>query len=144
MGKFDLAYFAGFFDGEGCISIATQRSEWKDKPIKNYRLECVVGSTNHWIIELMKFQFGGAVYCDRRDNHPVSHRPFWRWMICSKQALAFLREVYPYLRLKKPEADIAIKWQEKRKRGQRQTDEIRAVNEAQKILLQNLKRQEVK
>ena len=119
MGRLDLVYFAGFFDGEGCIAISRQSHQYKGQPSQHYRLEVVVGSTNHWIIELMKFQFGGAVYCDRRDNHPKSHRPFWRWMICSNKAVIFLQEMLPYLKLKKAEAEIAIKWQNKKHRGKR-------------------------
>ncbi len=144
MGRRDLVYFAGFFDGEGCIVIASQGHERKGKMSKFYRLEVAVGSTNHWIIELMKFQFGGAVYCDRRDNHPASHRPFWRWMICSRKASLFLQDILPYLKLKKAEAEIAIKWQSNRKMGVRKEedrDKERLVAEAQRIILSQLKRE---
>ncbi len=143
----DLAYFAGFFDGEGCICIASQRSQYKEKIFRHYRLEVVIGSTNHWIIELMKMQFGGYVYLDKRDNRPtLTHRPFWRWMICSKQAMSFLQEILPYLHLKKAEAEIAITWQSQRRKGKSsQEDKGKAtvLAEAQRIILSKLKRQEV-
>jgi len=86
------------------------------------------------------------VYCDRRDNHPPSHRPFWRWMICNKQAQSFLEEMLPFLKLKKAEAEIAIKWQSEKKRGglsPEEREKIRAVAEAQRVVLSGLKRQEV-
>src|SRR3990167_458018 len=144
--KYTLAYFAGFFDGEGCICIASQGSKTRNGVIrKRYRLEVAVGSTNHWIIEMMKFQFGGAVYTDRRDNHPKTHRPFWRWMICSNQAKVFLEEVLPFLTIKKAEADIAIKWQANRIRGQlpkEDREKANALAEAKRIMLSALKRKE--
>ena len=144
MGKLDLAYFAGFFDGEGCIQIASQRRQWKGRPYRYYRLELVVASTNHWIIELMKFQFGGAVYEENREGHPKSHRPAWRWMICARRAKTFLEDVLPYLKLKRAEAEIAIKWQSERRMGQMswgEREKMMAVTEANRMVLSALKRQ---
>lgn len=139
--KYDLAYFAGFIDGEGYIGINKQGRR------NAYRLELRVGSTNLWILQLMKMRFGGWVYLTN-NNWTKSKYPnakdFWVWVIYSRQANELLKELLPYLKLKKAEAEIAIDYQANRpKSGKRKTTEDIVWMEAQKILLQKLKKVEV-
>ena len=142
MGRLDLAYFAGFIDGEGCISIATQGRSLRDKSFVNYRLEVRVGSTNLWVLQLLKMQFAGWIYPMRKPIKPT-HKQCWVWVIYSKQAREVLEVLLPYLKLKKAEAEVGIAWQKDRRSGRKQTDKEKAVNEAQKLLMQNLKKVEV-
>jgi len=136
--KYDLAYFAGFIDGGGCIGINKQGKS------KAYRLELRVGSTNLWILQLLKMHFGGWVYPYNPSNKKPTHRQFWVWVIYSRQASELLKELLPYLKLKKVEAEVAIDYQANRpKRGKRKTTEDIVWMEAQKILLQELKKVEV-
>ena len=138
MPKTDLAYFAGFFDGEGCIIIGTKNCTWNKNHLKTYYLTVSAGSTNHWILELLRFQFEGKVYL--RKPQELSRKPFWQWNVQNRQALRFLKTIAPYLKLKKAEADIAIQWQEKRHMGKHYNEGERAIAEAQKILLESLKK----
>ena len=65
----------------------------------------------------------------------------WEWEIIARQARNFLLIVYPYLRLKKIEADIAIRFQTDRKNKGRKglTDAEWAIQEAEYLLIKNLK-----
>jgi len=57
------------------------------------------------------------------------------------RAAEFLKLILPYLQLKRPQAEIAIKFQAGVGKSTRiLTDEQLAVREAQKILLQEMKR----
>ncbi len=135
MRKTDLAYVAGIVDGEGCIGLYLHQSK-KRRPF--YVLQVTVANTNEWLIQWLKFSFGGSVHL-RICDEPTNCRPQWYWIIAAKKALEFLMLVSPYLRLKKPQAEIAVRFQEaKRHRGRPHTDGEIAIDEAERILMASL------
>lgn len=143
MKKTDLAYIAGLFDGEGCIGIYLNQSKRTvgGRKLSHYRLACVVALTDEFLIHLLQMHFGGEFYtCKKRKD---TYRIAYRWSVYSKRALAFLEAVLPYLRIKKPQAEIAIEFQKTmRHRGKYcLTEKELAVKEAQSILLKHMKRQ---
>ena len=128
-----LAYTAGIIDGEGCISIvSTPRSEKLGG--RYYRLVIVVGNTNEWLIQWLKFNFGGNFYMSRHQKKPT-HKPMFQWQIHSQKAADFLSQILPYLQIKKPNADLAIKFQKYGGAGKHYSDEEKAIKEAQRILM---------
>jgi len=141
MKKTDLAYLAGIFDGEGSIVIH------KNKPIKRmvnptYVIEANVYNTNEWIIRQFHFSFGGGVHLQKRQM-PSTHSgkcPIWVWQISANKALPFLKTLLPYLKLKRGQVEIAIKFQEEkvRKRYRRSDEKDLAIAEATKLLISNL------
>lgn len=106
MRKTDIAYFAGLFDGEGCVSI-TPRSNTKRQ---TFRLQIHITSTNEWIIQQLRFAFGGSIHFVP-ENSERNWKASWRWWIGDQKALKFLEIVYPYLKLKKPQVELAIQFQ---------------------------------
>ena len=131
MRKTDIAYWAGFFDGEGCIGL--------DSNVRSIVLSVSIGQANPWLIQHLRFTFGGSV---RR--RPIgscgNKRPFWVWRAHANQALSFLEIVYPFLKLKKQEAEIAINFQRNRRgKGCRMSEEERTIEEAQQFLVRRLK-----
>jgi len=141
MKQHDLAYFAGLFDGEGSIGIyhKTQR----DRKHSYLTLQCIVQMTNSFIPHLLQMHFGGSLFVDKKfryQNKAVSYR----WGVVGRQALAFLQEIYPYLRIKQPEAKLAIEFQTAvpvNRGSRRLSEEEVAVRQAQALLLKNLKRE---
>ena len=127
----DLAYVAGIIDGEGCIYIE------HGKKGKSIQLSVSVGSSDRWLCEFLKFSFGGCLYEMKSKTLPC-----WKWEIRTRQAGQFLEDISPYLRLKKPQAEIAIKFQRARHQQNwvKKTDEEKAVEEAQYLLVKQLKR----
>ena len=121
---------AGIIDGEGCIGLTPRGN--------NYALRVEVGITNEWLIQWLGFSFGGSVSFKPSKNK--NWKPSWRWAVVANEALEFLRLIYPYLRLKKPQAEVAIKFQERRfkKKGYALPKDMRAWNEAQSILMHSL------
>lgn len=84
-----LLYVAGLFDGEGSISISTQ----KDKRVG--RLKISLFSTTPALLEAMTEAFGGAVYdCTRRANR----KQIWAWVVSGCLATEVAAELWPYLR----------------------------------------------
>jgi hypothetical protein len=127
-----LAYMAGFFDGEGCISLIPRTSRGN-----RYRVQISISNTNEWIIQWFRFNFGGSVaFEDRREENP-NWKDTWRWTITSgRQALRFLQAISPYLILKKPQAELAISFQGRHSQiGKRVSSTAALLDEAERILM---------
>ena len=135
MKKTDLAYVAGIVDGDGSISLTRQY-----KRVYSYRVAVQVSNTNEWLLQWLRLAFGGNVHSFQDKGYlRWKHKAIHQWIITATGALDFLKLVYPYLRLKKPQAEIAIKFLEMRGQQKRwlKPDE-RVIAEAQRILMANL------
>lgn len=138
MKRTDLAYIAGIFDGEGYVGIQSDGKKAKHGK-RNLRLRVAVSSTDEWLCQYLKFAIGGGVIKLRRASETL--KPCWQWEISYRQAGDFLKLILPYLHLKKPQAELAIKFQDAKGRSTRALDDKkRAVEEAQRIVMQNMKR----
>lgn len=135
MKKTDLAYTAGIMDGEGSIGIARHKSK---SCKRGYTLElCVqITSSDEWLCTWLKFGFGGSL------SHSINNagNPMWHWILGARKASDFLKLILPYLKLKHPEAELAIKFQSAKRMRPIKTDGEMAVEEAQRIMLQNMHR----
>jgi hypothetical protein len=145
-GKTALAYTAGIIDGEGCISIYLHRTiTAKRQRNPFYQLHVSVSSTDEWLCQWLKMQYGGSVRLETRYLRESQRSPCWKWALMSSQAGAFLEQILPYLQLKRPQAEIAIAFQKSKRKyrvnrcfAQLHTPEEIAVEEAQAILLASL------
>ena len=136
MKRADLGYTAGIVDGEGCIGIYSPNTKRKHT---KYRLTVSVANTQEWLCQWLKFAWGGRVRL-AKTGKPNS-LPLWEWQISAKQAGEFLKLILPYLKIKSPQADIALKFQSRKRTGIALTDKESAVEEAESILLKSLKKQ---
>ena len=143
MKKTDLAYMAGIIDGEGCIRIGKGNQGGNNKKV-NYTLKMSIGMANPYIPQMFRFVFGGHFF--QSTEGTAERLPTWQWGIDSNKAVDVLRTLLPYLKLKKSEAELAIEFQKGKricqsgiKRGENRTDEEQALEEAQYILMHNLK-----
>ncbi len=127
MRKIDLAYTAGIVDGEGCIGLYLSSN-------KSFRVHVTVTNTNEWLIQWLKFAYGGNV-CSA--PVPVNCKLAWRWNIVSNQATNFLETIMPFLKLKRQQAELAIEFQNRR-RGHRMSPKERVLAEADKILMSQM------
>jgi hypothetical protein len=132
MKKTDLAYMAGFFDGEGCINLAR-----RDGRGNRYRIHISISNTNEWVLQWFHFNFGGSVCFEDRHSENPAWQNVWRWSITSgRQALTFLQAISPYLVLKKPQALLAITFQGRHSEmGKRISPQTMVLDEADKILM---------
>ena len=134
-----LAYTAGIVDGEGCILIG-MKSQGKNKSPRLTMIVTIV-NTNEWLIQWIKMQFGGNI----RNRWPTNPRAkmIWIWRIESKKAMEFLKLILPYLQIKRPQAELAIQFQGRKKyRGgtlamRCMTDEEKILNESNRLLMHN-------
>lgn len=108
---------AGFFDGEGCISIVHFDRTYLNRSHTFYVAIQLV-NTNFDILKQFEDKFRGKVY--ERKNKNAKWNKAYVWSLTARQANKFLRAVYPYLILKKEQARLAIEFQElllKRSKG---------------------------
>ena len=96
----NLAWAAGFFDGEGCICLARRFRKGKKHP--EYELKLSVGQANPKPLELFSKSFGGNVN-KRGDGYYICK-------LSSRDSIETLRILIPFLVLKKDEAIEALKF----------------------------------
>jgi len=102
----DIAYFAGYFDGEGSIFIRVKTRKTRRSP--NHELVCSITSKNKIVCESFKAHFRGHT---TSWLNKLTDKKMWYWQSGDRQALSFLQAVYPFLRQKREEAEIALKFQ---------------------------------
>ncbi len=140
MKKTDLAYYTGIIDGEGAIGICKHRDTDCRRGYR-FQLSVQVTSLDEWLLQSLKIAFCGNI---TRSKYGFAKKTSWHWMIHCKQALEFLKAILPYLRLKRYQAEIAIKFQEAKRRGGWQTDQEYVLEEAQRILIHRQTRKGIK
>ena len=99
----DLAYLAGFLDGEGCITLVRM------KP-KRYILRVNFTHTNKEILVWMKALFGG--YLGPRKRRSDKHKTAWGLNVDGPRGENFIRAIYPWIKIKKGQAEVALKFRE--------------------------------
>lgn len=107
----EKAYYAGYVDGEGCITLSKNKgsNKWHTTPIFYY-LEVMVANTHPETLFDLKRDFGGSIYGDRRRS---PNKTVYRWRIICSKALIFLETILPYLRQKRKQAELMIEYQKK-------------------------------
>lgn len=100
----ELAYLAGIIDGEGCISVSYTYG--KNKPYPRALLK--VAMCDKAPINALKLFFGGRVEPQKVYG---PQRPQWIWRVHGAQARGILTLLLPYLRVKGPQAELALELQ---------------------------------
>lgn len=98
----DMAYLAGIVDSDGCISIQKHSGI-----AKSYRVILTVVQRDMELIEYLYSIFDGSVNVVSV-NRKRGKEFYLRWVITDKKAMKLLHLTYPYLRLKKKQAKLAI------------------------------------
>ena len=108
-----FAYVAGFFDAEGSISFQSL-STWKIS----------VPQEHPEILFALQRQFGGSVFVSKKDNGAA-------WTLYARLARPLLENILPYLREKREQAEIILKFDPK-------TDDANEVRDRLSLLKGNV------
>lgn len=103
----ELNYFAGYFDGEGCIHARFNDSKYLS-------LEVQLTSTYPMVCRSMCKAFGGAVTSGSHGNSKTRHkfkncRRFFRWRVFGEKSIPVLKRLLPFLREKKEQARLGVR-----------------------------------
>lgn len=94
-----MAYLAGFFDGEGCVRL--KRSYQGQN---NFYLTVQVSNSDRLVLEDFKTMFGGSVTLRGRSKN----FDMFMWECHTANAGDFLRAMQGFLRTKRPQAIYAL------------------------------------
>ena len=102
-----LAYAAGFLDGEGCIRIS--RRNPRDGRSTSYSLSVMIYQKDGEIMDWLYGNFGGMVYLKNKTSNWI-----YEWRVTEVKAYNFLKELLPFLKYKRKQAELAIQFQQRR------------------------------
>lgn len=114
----ELIYWSGLTDGEGTITISRSL---KKKRYKNplYYLRLSISNTNKAIVEAFVQFFGFVKIFTVKSRYYKEKAKKWKlvWnaVYYSVKAYNIIKQLLPYLRIKKRQAEIAIAFQEGKK-----------------------------
>ena len=94
----DLAWAAGFIDGEGCVAVDSRKSP-----------RITVSNTDRRPLDRLQELLGGTICVHGRGNPEKGHRPSWVWAVHGGRSVRrVLAEVRPYLVVKGEQADLVL------------------------------------
>jgi len=104
----ETCYMAGFIDGEGYMGIikrfhTNQKGKWV-----GFTMNLEIGNTNLEVLEYTKsICDSGSIYKKKRSGN---RKQAWAYMICGKDAQNLVKQIYPYLIVKKEIADVFLRF----------------------------------
>lgn len=99
----EKAYLAGLIDGEGSISLI----QTQNRP--GPQLKISIGNTNPVMIDWIHSNVGrGFIHFRELSKKNPKHKDSYVWTVSHGDAEWVLKEVYPYLVIKKPQAKIVL------------------------------------
>ena len=107
--KTKLAYFAGFFDGEGSVSIKRQINNGRKEWSPTHLIEVQMGNVKVEPLWQMRHFFRGSIQM----HHTTKGTNHCKWTVTSRNAAAFLTAIYPYVIIKKEQIKLALEFEKK-------------------------------
>ncbi len=104
----ELAYLAGFFDGEGCVMINRNRKAYGPERKPRQYVRAMAVNTSGTPLYKLNELFGGHVTLLKRKND--AHKDIYRWEIICRPAAVFLYTIQPYLTIKYELIDLALEF----------------------------------
>lgn len=92
----DVAWFAGLFEGEGCLTFVTDRKSGGG----SWRL--CLHSTDEDIVLRIQDLFGGKVRLDTAHKKKTTYKPIWQWALYRKDEInKIVTVLYPYMGIRR-------------------------------------------
>lgn len=106
----DAAYLAGLVDGEGCIQMGRNHAN-DPKRATTYTLRVRITNTFPGLMDWVS-KIVGHGWAREIKLPPGATKPAWEWYLTGHRAVAFLRQIHPYLIIKKLQAEVAFEYAE--------------------------------
>lgn len=134
----EFAYAAGVIDSDGSIFLYGGKRDTGHSKIVYYTENVSIGQVDPQAIELMERLFGGSTHKQERTQTNLFKgqcKPILHWRVTGKKAVACLEAILPFLRIKRQQAELALKFHKERKAsfarrvGHARTEKDRAILE---------------
>lgn len=130
MTDIQIAYFAGLFDGEGCVMVIRSVGSGG---VKGHRIVITVSNTNAAPIDALANAWGGWVLNHKARN--PKHSDYKEWSLRGRAAVPFLTAIRPHCLIKGPQIDLALRAIATVKRGRGRAVPMAIFEERERILL---------
>jgi len=95
----ELAWIAGFFDGDGSVGIRKYKRPHCRSPI--YDLVVKITNSNIEVLKWIQNHFGGTINHDHKSN-------CYKLRFGGRVGMRFLEAIFPYLKVKRKQAKLGI------------------------------------
>lgn len=111
----DLAWCAGFFDGEGWITIQRRSQKYKDKVYESLYLRIGINHVAPEPLHEINRVLGGKLRFDKdshlRNKDGCNRKPRYAWTASCNEAKEILVQLMPYFKNKNTVAELGIEFQ---------------------------------
>lgn len=91
MTELDIAWFAGLYEGEGCLGYYVDKRGYSS-------VRLYIESTDEDVIARLYTMWGGRVWESNYPSKPSHYKSSWRWGISNRADVRrIIKEIYPYL-----------------------------------------------
>jgi hypothetical protein len=101
-------YLAGLFDGEGAVSLFRRKNLQHGEKTPSYYLVANITSTFIPLIKWIHKKLNGDISYHVPKN--PKHSDYARWKVEGSRSINFLKQIYPYLKIKNRQCKIAFKF----------------------------------
>ena len=111
MQEVDKAYIAGFIDADGCIVVDRQKRTNKHHRQHYYYVPRLCIANRHFgVLKYINNMFGNTGSLTKRNLHKDNPNwsDAWQLRFSSKASYKYLKELLPYLRMKRKQAELII------------------------------------
>lgn len=106
--KLDLAYIAGFIDGEGSIGLYKRTPRGDHNP--EYIVQITIVQVEKEVLEYIKSFFGGCL--SKKKIYSDKHRQSYQLKFTHNKAVEFAEQIEPYLIIKREQAKLIKEFRE--------------------------------
>ena len=100
----EIAYIAGLFDGEGCVTCKQKKTKRADRGGKVYNqwyIRCEIALTDKDVITGIHETLGFGWSAEKKyKKRPAHYKRQWRWSCGYRDALVFAKLMWPYAQVK--------------------------------------------
>lgn len=107
----EISWAAGFFDGEGYVSIVERETKYKDKVYIGHYLRIGINHVNPKPLQEFQKIFGGKLRFQNPDTIIENRKPRCSWVATTSEAGEILKQMLPYFRNKTKVAEVGLELQ---------------------------------
>lgn len=109
----EIGYLAGFFDGEGCVSIDQHLHEKRGiAGLRTFSINVRISNINLEVLQWIQSMVGGHIYehAEGGRRHNGRNRPTWQIYLSGKPAKRLFEMIEPFVIVKRQQIALAMEF----------------------------------